>query len=140
MSHANILSPIDLPSPSARPVPRRSRGDGWNILADIEVFIFAVEAELEAMDRERVGVHRRGCKPDLGLRRRVIGLIWMLTFGGMGNDRLDGGTGIDSATMTALRREAVVRVCTRNKRLDQRGTGTLGCAGPLPPYRADAFH
>src|SRR4051794_40479206 len=35
------------------------------------------------MDRERVGVHRRGCKPDLSLRRRVIGLIWMLTFGGM---------------------------------------------------------
>ena len=35
------------------------------------------------MDRERVGVHRRGCKPDLALRRRVIGLIWMLTFGGM---------------------------------------------------------
>ena len=52
-------------------------------MADVEVFIFAVEAELEAMDRERVGVHRRGCKPDLALRRRVIGLIWMLTFGGM---------------------------------------------------------
>ena len=49
----------------------------------MEVFVFAVEAELEAMDRERVGVHRRGCKPDLSLRRRVIGLIWMLTFGGM---------------------------------------------------------
>ena len=52
-------------------------------MADVEVFIFAVEAELEALDRERVGVHRRGCKPDLALRRRVIGLIWMLTFGGM---------------------------------------------------------
>jgi hypothetical protein len=52
-------------------------------LADIEVFIFAVEAELEAMDRERIGVHRRGRKPDLSLRRRLIGLIWMLTFGGM---------------------------------------------------------
>jgi transposase len=60
-----------------------SRGDGWNVLADVEVFVFAVEAELGAMDRERVGVHRRGCKPDLALRRRVIGLIWMLTFGGM---------------------------------------------------------
>ena len=83
MSHADILSPADLPLPSARPVTRPSRGDGWNILADIEVFIFAVEAELEAMDRERVGVHRRGCKPNLALRRRVIGLIWMLTFGGM---------------------------------------------------------
>ena len=35
------------------------------------------------MGRERVGVHRRGCKPDRALRRRVIGLIWMLTFGGM---------------------------------------------------------
>jgi transposase len=83
MSHASIFSPADLPSPSARPVPRPSRGDGWNILADIEVFIFAVEAELEAMDRERIGVHRRGRKPDLSLRRRLIGLIWMLTFGGM---------------------------------------------------------
>ncbi len=83
MSHASIFSPADLPSPSARPIPRPSRGDGWNALADIEVFIFAVEAELEAMDRERIGVHRRGRKPDLALRRRLIGLIWMLTFGGM---------------------------------------------------------
>src|SRR5215210_7714758 len=74
MSHASLLSPADLPPPSIRPVPRPSRGDGWNALADVEVFIFAVEAELEAMDRERVGVHRRGCKPDLALRRRVIGL------------------------------------------------------------------
>jgi hypothetical protein len=82
MSRTSMPAP-DLPPPSARPVPRPSRGDGWNILADIEVFIFAVEAELEAMDRERVGVHRRGCKPDLALRRRVVGLIWMLTFGGM---------------------------------------------------------
>jgi transposase len=82
MSHAGTLAP-DLPPPSARPVPRPSRGDGWNILADIEVFIFTVEAELEAMDRERVGVHRRGRKPDLSLRRRLIGLIWLLTFGGM---------------------------------------------------------
>jgi hypothetical protein len=31
------------------------------------VFIFAVEAELEAMDRERIGVHRRGRKPDLSV-------------------------------------------------------------------------
>jgi transposase len=28
-------------------------------------------------------VHRRGRKPDLTLRRRLIGLIWTLTFGGM---------------------------------------------------------
>jgi hypothetical protein len=83
MSCTRPLSPADLPPPSARPVPRPSRGDGWNVLADIEVFIFAVEAELEAMDRERIGVHRRGRKPDLALRRRLIGLIWMLTFGGM---------------------------------------------------------
>jgi transposase len=83
MSHASILCLADLPPPSTRPVPRPSRGDGWNALADVEVFIFAVEAELEAMDQERVGVHRRGRKPDLVLRRRVIGLIWMLTFGGM---------------------------------------------------------
>src|SRR5215218_10605077 len=83
MSSTGILSPVDLPPPSARRVPHPSRGDGWNILADVEVFVFAVEAELEAMDRERVGVHRRGRKPDPSLRRRLIGLIWMLTFGGM---------------------------------------------------------
>jgi len=35
------------------------------------------------MDRERVGVHRRGRKPDFTLRRRLIGLIWTLTFGGL---------------------------------------------------------
>lgn len=28
-------------------------------------------------------MHRRGCKPDLALRHRVIGLLWMPTFGGM---------------------------------------------------------
>src|SRR3954449_8651274 len=67
----------------ARHLPRVRRGDGWDTLADIEVFVFAVEAELEAMERERVGVHRRGRKPDLTLRRRLIGLIWTLTFGGM---------------------------------------------------------
>src|SRR4051794_30618313 len=33
------------------------------------------------MDRKRVGVHRRGRKPDLTLRRRIITLLWMLTFG-----------------------------------------------------------
>jgi hypothetical protein len=64
-------------------VPRSRRGDGWDALADIEVFVFAVEAELEAMDRERVGMHRRGRKPGLALRRRLIGLSWTLTFGGM---------------------------------------------------------
>jgi transposase len=83
MSHASLLSPAALPPPSTRRVPRPSRGDGWDVLADIEVFVFAVEAELEAMDRERVGVHRRGRKPDLSLRRRLIGLVWTLTFGGM---------------------------------------------------------
>ena len=83
MSRTDTLSPADLPPPSARRLPRSRRGDGWDALADIEVFIFAVEAELEAMERERVGVHRRGRKPDLPLRRRLIGLIWTLTFGGL---------------------------------------------------------
>ena len=83
MSRTSHSNTADCHPASARRVPRPDRGDGWNILADIEVFIFAVEAELEAMDRERVGVHRRGRKPDLHLRRRLIGLIWMLTFGGM---------------------------------------------------------
>src|SRR3954462_6729183 len=76
-------SPADLPSPSARHLPRVRRGDGWDALADMEVFVFAVEAELEPMERERFGVPRRGRKPDLTLRRRLIGLIWTLTFGGM---------------------------------------------------------
>ena len=83
MSRADTLSTADLPPPSVRRLPRSRRGDGWDALADIEVFVFAVEAELEAMDRERVGVHRRGRKPDLTLRRRLIGLIWTLAFGGM---------------------------------------------------------
>ena len=83
MSRASYPNTADLRPSSARPVPRPSRGDGWNTLADIEMFVFAVEAELEAMDRERIGVRRRGRKPDLTLRRRLIGLIWALTFGGM---------------------------------------------------------
>ena len=83
MPRASTPNTADLPPPSARRVPRSCRGDGWGALADIEVFVFAVEAELEAMDGERVGVHRRGRKPDFTLRRRLIGLIWTLTFGGM---------------------------------------------------------
>ena len=75
MSRTSLRSNTDLPPPSDRRVPHPNRGDSWNALADIEVFVFAVEAELEAMDRERVGVHRRGRKPDLTLRRRLIGLI-----------------------------------------------------------------
>jgi transposase len=81
MSRTGVLSPADLPP--ARRAPRPSRGDGWNAPADVEAFVFAVEAELESMDRERVGLHRRGRKPDPRLRRRLIGLIWMPTFGGM---------------------------------------------------------
>jgi hypothetical protein len=83
MSRTSCPDLADRLPASARPVPRPSRGDGWNALADLEVFVFAVEAELDAMDRERIGLHRRGRKPDLALRRRLIGLIWMLTFGGM---------------------------------------------------------
>ena len=66
----------------ARRIPR-CHHTTWDALADIEVFIYAAQAELAAMDRERTGVHRRGRKPDPDLRRRVLGLIWMLTFGGM---------------------------------------------------------
>ena len=83
MSSTCSVSLADLSAPSARRVPRPSRGEGWTVLADIEVFIVAVEAELAAMERERIGVHRRGRQPDRSLRRRLIGLIWMLTFGGM---------------------------------------------------------
>ncbi len=83
MSRASTLSTADPPPPSTRRIPRANRGDGWNTPADIGVFIFAVEAELEAMGRERAGVQRRGRKPDPAPRRRLIGLIWTLTFGGM---------------------------------------------------------
>src|ERR1700758_2282716 len=83
MSSTCSVSLADLSAPSARRVPRPSRGEGWTVLADIEVFIVAVEAELAAMERDRIGVHRRGRQPDLSLRRRLIGRIWMLTFGGM---------------------------------------------------------
>src|SRR6476661_2439611 len=62
MPRTSTPSPADLPSPSARHLPRVRRGDGWDALADIEVFVFAVEAELEAMERERIGVHRGGCR------------------------------------------------------------------------------
>jgi hypothetical protein len=85
MSRASTSRTADLPRPSARRVRRPGRGDGWDALADIEVFVFTVEAELEAMDRERVGVHRRGRKPDPTLRRRPIGLIWTLTSAGQGS-------------------------------------------------------
>jgi transposase len=57
--------------------------DSWDALADIEVFITAAEAELQAMDRERSGPRRRGRKPDPDLRRRMLGLLWMLTIAGM---------------------------------------------------------
>jgi transposase len=83
MPRADTPSTADLVRPAARRLLQSRRGGGWDALADIEVFVFAVEAELEAMDRERVGVHRRGRKPDPALRRRLIGLIWTLTFGGM---------------------------------------------------------
>ena len=67
----------------ARPIRRCRQRAGWDALADIEVFIFATEAELAAVEAERVGVHRRGRKPDPELRRRLLGLIGMLTLGGM---------------------------------------------------------
>ena len=59
--------------------PSAPGGRPLHTLADIEGFVLAVEAELEAMDRERVGVHRRGRKPDPAFRRHLIGLIWTLT-------------------------------------------------------------
>src|SRR3982751_1375048 len=61
----------------------RVRHSSWDALAEIDVFIAACEAELEAMEQERRGVHRRGRKPDRLLRQRVLGLIWTITFGGM---------------------------------------------------------
>ena len=69
MPRASTPITADPPPPSARRILRYRRGDGWDALAVIEVFVFRVEAELEAMDRERVGVHRRGRKPDLTFRR-----------------------------------------------------------------------
>jgi hypothetical protein len=63
--------------------PRAGASSSWDALADIEVFITAAEAELAALERERTGVRRRGRKPDPVLRRRLLGVTWMLTFGGM---------------------------------------------------------
>ena len=42
-----------------------SAGDApsWDALADIEVFITAAEAELVAMERERIGVHGAAASP-----------------------------------------------------------------------------
>ncbi len=65
---------------SARRILCSRQRAGWDALADVEGFIFATEAELAAMEAERVGVHRRGRQPDPDLRRRVRGVIWMLTF------------------------------------------------------------
>jgi len=59
----------------------RSRRDGWIALAVLEVFIFVFEVEWKDPDQARAGVHRRRCKPDPVRRRRMIGLIRMLTFG-----------------------------------------------------------
>ena len=56
MPRTSTPSTADLPPPSARRLPCSRRGDGWDALADIEVFDFVVEAELEAMARERTGV------------------------------------------------------------------------------------
>ncbi len=58
MSRTSRPNTANLLPPSARPVPHPSRGDGRNTLADIEVFVFTVEAELDAMDRKRIGVPR----------------------------------------------------------------------------------
>ena len=83
LNHPNHPGPADMVSCPARRIPRCRHPKAWDALADIEVFISAAEAELAAMDRERTGVHRRGRKPDPDRRRRVLGLIWMLTYGGM---------------------------------------------------------
>ncbi len=55
MSRTSLGSSVDLPPPPARRVSRPSRGDGWNTLADVEVFVVAVETELKAMDLSRSG-------------------------------------------------------------------------------------
>jgi hypothetical protein len=39
MSRTSLRSNADLPRPSARGVSRPSRGDGWNTLGGIEVFL-----------------------------------------------------------------------------------------------------
>src|SRR3954464_15239920 len=76
----NLLGMVSSPSVEK---PRASASSSWDALADIEVFITAAEAELVALERARTGVRRRGRKPDPVLRRRLLGVTWMLTFGGM---------------------------------------------------------
>ena len=58
MFRTSLRSNADLPPPSDRRAPHPSRGGGRNALADIEVFVPAVEAGLEAMGHERIGVNR----------------------------------------------------------------------------------
>ena len=79
MPRAGTPIAADLVRPAVRRVLPSRCGDGRDTLADIEMSVFAVEAELEAMDRERVGVHWRGRKPDPAVRRHLIGLIWALS-------------------------------------------------------------
>ena len=66
MSRASLRSNADLALPSDRRVPRPNRGDGWNALADIETFVFAVEVA----DNARVDASGQRSKslrtPDLG--------------------------------------------------------------------------
>jgi hypothetical protein len=83
VSLTNHTNSLDMASSRTLSNPRTGASSSWDALADIEAFITAAEAELTAMERERVGVHRRGRKPDPVLRRRLLGVIWMLTFGGM---------------------------------------------------------
>ena len=83
MSFTNYPNSLDMASSRTLSNPRTGASSSWDALADIEVFITAAEAALTAMERERVGVHRRSRKPDPVLRRRLLGKIWMLTFGGM---------------------------------------------------------
>jgi hypothetical protein len=55
----------------AHRIPRSRQRNAWNALADTHVFIFAAETELEAMEVERIGIHRRGRIPVPELRRRL---------------------------------------------------------------------
>jgi transposase len=67
---------------AARKRPKTA-AESWDALSDIEVVIAVVEREIDALDGERSGRARCGRKPDPELRRRLVGLAWMVTFGGL---------------------------------------------------------
>lgn len=89
------------------------------------MFVFALEAELAAIDQEPIGAHRCGYKPDPALRRRPIGVSWALNVGGMQWHILGWLSGILFTTLQS----AFARWIS---------TFSTGCSGPRRRRRVQA--